>query len=335
MSLIDIIVGVKNEEKYIKRCINSLQNQTISDINIIVVDGLSTDRTPEIVQEIICNDARVKLLKNPNEIISSARNIGLEVSQAEYVAYLDGHCYVENDWVETLYETFRIYQEECKLAGVGSTYSSPRNDSIFGKTIAYSLQTFFGGFGTSYAADEKIVPVETVAFALYQRSILEKEHVNYDGSMTQCEDTDFNYQLVKAGYYLLKHPKALVHQYRRSNPQQFLQQMLNYGEGRARFTLKYPETLHWYHLIPLITIIYPIIFFISLCLFLLDIVGLNLLVLITTPILIYVLIDLIYSIIITLKLGNWRSLCSFIIFPIIHLGYGMGFLKVLTLLRRN
>ena len=52
MSLIDIIVGVKNEEKHIKRCINSLQNQSIFDINIIVVDGGSDDRTPGIVRKI-------------------------------------------------------------------------------------------------------------------------------------------------------------------------------------------------------------------------------------------------------------------------------------------
>jgi glycosyltransferase involved in cell wall biosynthesis len=219
MSLIDIIVGVKNEEKYIKRCIQSLQNQTISNINIIVVDGLSVDQTPEIVSKIAENDPRVRLLKNPHEVISSARNIGLESSDAEYLAYLDGHCYVDEDWLETLYTVFLTYQDQsnCKLAGVGSTYSSPEDDSIFGKTIAYSLQTFFGGFGTAYTADEKIVEVETVAFALYKRSLLEKEEILYDENMTQCEDTDFNYQIIKKGYILLKHPKALIYQYRRKN----------------------------------------------------------------------------------------------------------------------
>jgi succinoglycan biosynthesis protein ExoA len=333
MSLINIIVGVKNEEKYIKRCINSLQNQTISDINIMVVDGLSADKTPEIVQEIMENDPRVKLLKNPHEIISTARNIGLEASDADYVAYLDGHCYVDEDWLETLLNTFKIYQKKCKLGGVGSTYSSPDDDSIFGKAIAYSVQTFLGGFGTSFTTEEKIVQVETVAFALYPRLILQKEQVTYDECMTQCEDTDFNYQLIKAGYHLLKHPRARVHQYRRSHPRQFFQQMLNYGEGRARFTSKYPETMHWYHLIPLITIIYPIIFVITLCLFSLGIAGLGLFTLISIPLIIYIVMDLLYSIMISLKMSNWKGLCSIIIFPLEHIGYGLGFLK--GLLKRN
>lgn len=327
MSLIDIIVGVKNEEKYIERCIRSLQSQTITDINILVVDGLSVDRTPELVREIGEKDPRVRLFKNPHEIISSGRNIGLEASDAEYVAYLDGHCYVDPDWLETLYISFQTYENKCKLAGVGSTYSSPHDDSIFGKMIAYSLQTFFGGFGTAYSADNEIVEEETVAFALYPRSILQKEQITYDETMTQCEDTDFNYQLIKEGYHLLKHPQALVHQYRRSNPQQFFQQMVNYGEGRARFTRKYPQTMHWYHLIPLITIVYPILFLVILILFLNGSVELNLLLIVLSPILIYIAIDVIYAIIITKKISNWKGIYSILIFPLEHFGYGMGYFK--------
>lgn len=327
MSFIDIIVGVKNEEKYIKKCIESLQNQTIQDINILVVDGRSSDRTPQIVSEIAEKDPRVKLLNNPQEYISSARNIGLNHSNAEYVAYLDGHCYVDSDWLETLYNAFETYHENCKLAGVGSTYSSPHDDSFFGKLIACSLQTLFGGFGTAYTSDEEVVPVETVAFALYPRSVLLDEQVTYDENMTQCEDTDFNYQLIKAGYYLLKHPHALVHQYRRSNPGEFYRQMVKYGEGRARFTRKHPETLHWFHLLPMVTIIYPFIFIIGLVLFLLGILELEVFLIISAPILIYILISMIYAIIISIKISNWKGLLSFIVFPVEHFGYGIGFLK--------
>jgi len=327
MSLIDIIVGVKNEEKYIKKCIRSLQNQTIQDINILVVDGLSSDRTAQIVSEIAKNDPRVKILKNPGQIISSGRNIGLNYSNAEYVAYLDGHCYVDPDWLETLYNAFCYYKSKCKLAGVGSTYSSPLDDSVFGKTIACSLQTFFGGFGTAYTSDERIVQVDTVAFALYQRSILLNEQVTYNENMTQCEDTEFNYQLVKAGYYLLKHPRALVHQYRRGNPHEFYSQMVNYGEGRAKFTRMHPETIHWYHFLPIITIAYPVLFMVVLGIFWTGLVGLDILIILLIPLLIYILIDLIYAIKMVLTINNWKGIISIIIFPLEHLGYGIGFLK--------
>jgi len=327
MSFIDIIVGVKNEEKYIKKCITSLQNQTITDINILVVDGLSVDKTPYIVREISGKDHRVKLLINPQEVIGSARNLGLESSGAEYVAYLDGHCYVDPDWLETLYKSFEKYHKQCKLAAVGSTYSSPPDDSFFGKTIALAQQTIFGGFGTSYTSSQKVVLVETVAFALYQRSTLEKENVTYDESMTQCEDTDFNYQLVKAGYKLLRHPQALVYQYRRPNSREFYRQMVNYGEGRAKFARKHPETLKWYHLIPLIFIIYPALFLIILLLYLTGYLGINILLLVLIPLLLYVFLDMVYTMMLVVKLGNWRGIYSLLVFPLEHWGYGLGFLK--------
>nr|WP_054858581.1 glycosyltransferase [Methanobacterium formicicum] len=65
-------MGLKTKKNTLKKCITSLQNQTITDINILVVDGLSVDKTPHIVREISGKDPRVKLLINPQEVIGSA-----------------------------------------------------------------------------------------------------------------------------------------------------------------------------------------------------------------------------------------------------------------------
>ncbi len=327
MSLIDIVVGVKNEEEYIKRCINSLQNQTISDINIMVVDGCSDDKTPEIIRKIMKKDKRVKLFENPDEIISCARNIGLEASNAEYVAYLDGHCYVDEDWLETLYETFLDHEKNYQLAGVGSTYSSPPDDSSFGKSVAYALQTLFGGFGTAFTADDTLVKVDTVAFALYKRSILVQGQISYDENMTQCEDTDFNHQLIKKGYILLKHPKANVYQYRRKNLSQFTQQMINYGEGRCKLAIKYRETLRPHHLIPTLIVIYLIILLIMLILFLMNTINIYQYLLTAIPFIIYLIINLIFTVRIIVGRRSLEHVYTFLIFPAVHVGYGIGFLK--------
>lgn len=331
MSLIDIIVGVKNEEKHIKRCINSLQNQSIFDINIIVVDGGSDDRTPGIVRKIQKKDNRVQLLQNPAEIISSGRNIGLNVSKAEYVAYLDGHCYVDEDWLEILYKTFLYCQEKYNLAGVGSTYSSPPDDSSFGKSVAYTLQTFFGGFGTAFTAGENIVKVDTVAFALYKKSILEEEQIIYDENMTQCEDTDFNHQLIKKGYILLKHPQAIVYQYRRKNLLEFSKQMIDYGKGRSKLAKKYKETLSPYHLIPVALFFYLLLMAVALILFSFNKINYGTIILISLPFFIYVILDLFYAFTIIIRQQSLKHIYTIFIFPAIHIGYGVGFLKGLIM----
>jgi cellulose synthase/poly-beta-1,6-N-acetylglucosamine synthase-like glycosyltransferase len=327
MPSIDIIVGVKNEEKYIERCIKSLMHQTITDINIIVIDGLSEDKTASIVIKLMEEDSRIKLLTNPLEKISSGRNIGLKASQSDYVAYLDGHAFVGEDWLETLYSTFNRCEQKYKLAGVGSTYDIPYDDTPFGKTVALCVQTVFGGLGTSFTKEQKVHPVDTVAFALYKRGILKKERVFYDEKMTHCEDTDFNHQLIKKGYILVKHPEARVYQYRRKNLGEFLRQMVKYGEGRYKLIHKYRETLKYYHLIPIITIFYLLFILISLILYLLTIINLGSFLIISLPLLIYLIIDFIYTIFIMVKHRGLNHIIAFLIFPAIHIGYGAGFLK--------
>ncbi len=327
MAIIDIIVGVKNEEEYIERCIKSLLIQTINDINIIVVDGLSDDGTRVIVRKLMDKDNRIKLLENKKETISSGRNIGLKASTSEYVAYLDGHAYVSEDWLEILYSSYKECEKNYHLGGIGSTYASPEDDSPFGKTVAYCVRTSFGGLGTSFTEEKEIHPVDTVAFALYKRSTLENEGIIYDEKMTHCEDTDFNHQLINKGYVLLKHPKAIVYQYRRKNIGQFFVQMLKYGEGRYKLVNKYKETLRYYHLIPVVAIFYLLFAIIGLILFMFNHISLDNLTLIFLPVFIYIIIDIIYTIIIMVRHRSLKHVSALLIFPAIHIGYGIGFSK--------
>lgn len=329
MSMIDVIIGVLNEEKHLERCLTSLQNQTITDIQIFVVDGRSDDRTRDIVTEKMKKDPRIKLFDNPHIIISSARNIGINASKAEYIAYLDGHCYVNNDWLEKLLEIYQAYGKKCKVGGVGSTYASPDDDTSYGKVVASVLRTPLGGMGTAYSTDKKIEIVDSIAFAIYKRSMLKKDEIFYDESMTQCEDADFNYRLIKNGYVLLKHPQALVYQYRRPDTSQFFRQMVKYGEGRSNFAHKYRETLNIFHLIPLIFVIYLLITILSFFTFLIYSANLELFIIILIPLLIYFLIDIIYTIIIISQSRSLKGIYAAIMYPSIHIGYGIGFLKVL------
>ncbi|HTX61444.1 MAG TPA: glycosyltransferase, partial [Methanobacterium sp.] len=322
MAVIDIIVGVKNEEEHIERCLKSLMRQTITDINILVVDGLSEDKTPSIVRKLMEKDSRIKFLTNKHENISSGRNIGLEASNTNFVAYLDGHAYVDGDWLEKLFSTFKKCEKNYQLAGVGSTYDSPDDDTPFGKVVAYCVQTFFGGLGTSFTMEEKVHPVETVAFALYKRDILEKEGIIYDEKMSQCEDTDFNHQLRKKGYLLLKDPEARVYQYRRKNLRQFFWQMFKYGEGRYKLAAKYKETLRYYHLIPAFVIFYLLFAAVGLLLFIFNQINSYNLILILLPVFIYLIIDIVDTIIIIIRQRSLKHASALLIFPAIHIGYG-------------
>ena len=97
---VSIIVPVYNSEKYIERCINSLRNQTLKDIQIILINDSSTDSTPELCRKANEEDDRIILINQENAGAGMARNSGLLVAGGEYIGFVDSDDYVEEDMFE-------------------------------------------------------------------------------------------------------------------------------------------------------------------------------------------------------------------------------------------
>lgn len=101
---VSIIVPIYNVEKYLDRCIQSLVNQTLNDIEIILVDDGSPDNCPQMCDEYAQKDNRIKVIHKQNAGLGYARNSGLDVAIGEYVAFVDSDDYVDTAMYETLYE---------------------------------------------------------------------------------------------------------------------------------------------------------------------------------------------------------------------------------------
>lgn len=100
---VSVIIPVYNSEKYLKQCLDSVVNQTLKNIEIIVVNDGSTDNSLQIIQEYVNKYSNVKLINKQNEGCYKARNIGLEVADGEYIAFLDSDDYIESNMYEKLY----------------------------------------------------------------------------------------------------------------------------------------------------------------------------------------------------------------------------------------
>ncbi|WP_042199052.1 glycosyltransferase family 2 protein [Paenibacillus camerounensis] len=100
--MISIIVPVYNAENYIDRCIKSIQNQTYSDFELILVDDGSNDNSFEICRKYSKTDQRIKLIRTENFGVSSARNEGLRIAKGEYVGFVDSDDWIEADMYEIL-----------------------------------------------------------------------------------------------------------------------------------------------------------------------------------------------------------------------------------------
>lgn len=103
MSKLSIVVPVYNVEKYIRHCVESLQTQTMKEIEIILVDDGSTDKSGIICDEYQKDDARIITIHKKNEGVSNARKVGIKKATSEYICFLDSDDYCDKTFCETMY----------------------------------------------------------------------------------------------------------------------------------------------------------------------------------------------------------------------------------------
>lgn len=100
---VSVIIPAYNVEKYINRCLESIISQTLKDIEIIVVNDGSTDSTLKKIAIFIEKDERINLINKDNQGVSSARNDGIKMAKGEYIFYIDGDDFIEENTLEELY----------------------------------------------------------------------------------------------------------------------------------------------------------------------------------------------------------------------------------------
>ena len=112
MPKISVIIPVYNAEKYLPQCLDSICNQTLSDIEIICIDDGSTDNSPEILQRYAAADKRFIIINQKNAGAGAARNKGLDIACGEYLSFLDADDFFETTMLETSFEQCKLYQSD-------------------------------------------------------------------------------------------------------------------------------------------------------------------------------------------------------------------------------
>ena len=128
--LISIIVPIYNVEKYLKKCIDSIINQTYTNLEIILVDDGSKDNSGKICDEYAKKDIRIKTIHKKNEGVSETRNVGLKVSTGEYIGFVDPDDYIEKDMYEVLIKNL---EKENADISIISSYEVYENKIIHNK----------------------------------------------------------------------------------------------------------------------------------------------------------------------------------------------------------
>lgn len=113
--LISIIIPVYNVEKYLSECLDSVITQTYENLEILLINDGSTDGSGKICDEYAQKDSRIKVIHKENGGVSSARNMGLDLAQGEYIAFIDSDDRVKREYIQKLYEKVKIENAEVCL----------------------------------------------------------------------------------------------------------------------------------------------------------------------------------------------------------------------------
>lgn len=184
MIKVSIIIPCFKVEKHLERCMETVVNQTLKDIEIILVDDLSPDSTPQECDEWAKKDSRIKVIHKPkNEGLGFARNTGLEIASGEYVAFVDSDDWFELDMMERLYD-------ECKKENLDVIYSEFNVDEYPGFRVVLKPEQIYVGKNQIEQLRLDIVGAEpsyisgvkfqcSACKGLYKRSIIEKFQIRF------------------------------------------------------------------------------------------------------------------------------------------------------------
>lgn len=239
---LSVIIPVRNEERFIEWTLRYLldQDRTGLDVEFLVVDGQSDDRTCEIVQRLACQHPEVQLHHNPRRLSSAARNIGIRASTGEYVLIVDGHCEIpDRQHLQKVVAAFETSGADC----LGRPQPlDVTNATTLQRAIAAARASRLGHHPESfiYASEPCFAPAKSVAVA-YRRSVFAQ--VGYfDERFDAHEDGEFNFRIDRAGLKCYFTPAIAIKYVPRSSLRGLFRQMVRYGRGRVRFSRKHPGT---------------------------------------------------------------------------------------------
>jgi len=315
--LVSIIIPYRNEEKFIGKCLDSIINQDYpkENLEVLVVDGMSEDRTREIIQRYSQQYPFIKLLENPQKFTPFGLNIGIKKSRGEVIIRMDAHAGYEKDYVSKCVK----YLEEYNADNVGGVIKTlPAKDNLIAKAIAICLSHPFGVASDFRLGIKEPKEVDTVFGGCYKRDVFEKIGL-FNEKLKRSQDMEFNLRLKRAGGKILLVPEIIAFYYPHSNFKKFLKHNFNDGVW-AIYPLKFGiKIFSLRHLLPLIFVGGLI------GLFLLSLFSKFFFLLFSLALFFYFLMSLYFSLKIAKKEKDLRFLFLMpLVFANRHFGYGFG-----------
>ena len=315
---LSVICPIYNEEKHIAACLDSILRQDFpkEELEVLMVDGMSSDRTREIVQQYTEQYPFIFLLDNPKRIVPTGLNIGIQVAQGEVIIRLDAHTIYPDNYFSVLVE--KLFALNADNVG-GLCRTLPAKDTSVCEAIAAALSSPFG-MGDSHfrIGTNKEMQVDTVPFGCFRREVFDK--IGYfDEELVRNQDDEFNGRIIKFGGHIYLIPSIVIDYYGRDSIGKVSKMFYQYGLFKPLVNKKLgnPATVRQF---------FPFFFVLGLIIgFPLCFVNLFFRILYIAVLALYIFLAAYFSI--RQIKGLKRILLLMVTFFAIHVSYGWGYLR--------
>lgn len=230
---VSVVMPVRNEERFVAAAIRSVLDQTYADAEVLVVDGRSQDRTRSVVAAIAEQDPRVRLLDNPDGSIPAALNVGLHASSGRYLARVDAHARISDDYVE---RAVRQLEADPGVAAIGGCRHGVA-ETRTGRTVAAVLSSPFGVGNSINHYGTQGQDTDHASFGVYRLHVL-REINGWDEQLTVNEDVDLDHRLLSRGHRIRYDPGMHIYWQVRETVRDLGRQYRRYGRGKAAMVRK-------------------------------------------------------------------------------------------------
>ena len=207
MPEISVIVPVYKAEKTLSRCVDSILHQTLQDIELILVDDGSPDRSGAICDEYAGLDSRVRVIHKPNGGAASARNAALEIVAGKYIMFCDSDDYVSPEWCRWMLDAMESGDMHTAICGVESVFSD-------GSKVRQGVMQTRIAEQSELIAMASNVSLYITCNKIFKTALVKQHHLRFDEELKRCEDIFFTMRylmLIGPGERITYGSEALYH----------------------------------------------------------------------------------------------------------------------------
>ncbi len=313
--IVSVVIPVRNESRYIAKCLESVSNQDFSKtkMELILVDGCSEDDTVAQIQEFAKVNPWVRVLSNPYKTVQYALNIGMQDARGTYLVRMDAHSEYASDYITACVQAL----ENTDAVNVGGPMIA-KGKNLKQKVIAAAYHSSFALGGGRFHRPNFEGYADTVFLGAFRKADME-EMGYYDEQLPRSEDDDLNFRFSEQGKKIYITPKIRSVYYPRDSFLALFAQYFEYGMWKVAVIKKHRRPARITHLVPAAFVAFLLLGAISACFCLYAAIAYF------GILAIYLLMDFIVSFGSLLAKGFVQKLLLCYVHIILHISYGIGF----------